>query len=361
MSLHLEHLYSSHLPSFAKVALFEILGEQVSSDFWHVDVISDALQGCLDRGQRRLILNLPPRSLKSHCASVSMPVFAIGRNPKHRIMIVAGSAALARDLQRRALALLRTSRCRSLFPHLRPKEQPGEIVLPQGGGILYASVGQRLIGRGADIVIVDDPLSPSKAQDDGARTYVNEWYDAEVVPRLNDKASGVIIIVMQRLHLDDLTGHVRQRRAWSNIVLPAVALQDETWSLPPQRRLTRQKREPLQPTRESKDQLISILLEIGACNFSAQYLQNPLMNADPNRVFWYQSPRPPDWTPEMSIGPCGFYSVPEIAYILYDVFGEGNPPLRETSQPEYTPEEWSQSASIQQRRLMAKIQAAAKQ
>ena len=347
-----ERVYRADLASFCKFALVELRTGLPPTGHWHIDVMAEALQGCLDRGTRRLILNLPPRSLKSHCASVAMPVFALGRDPERKILIVAGSPALASDLHRRAVALMGAKRCQSLFPHLRPTLRGSEIVLPHGGGILYACVGQSVIGRGADTIIIDDPLSPSQALDAASRRAVNRWYDADIVPRLNDKGAGTIIVVMQRLHQEDLTGHVRAREAWDEVVLPAIALRDEIWRMHTRRPIVRKKRELLRPEYESAERLISILGTIGAFNFSAQYLQDPLLSEKTRRSVFFQSPRPENWTPDMGLGRMGFYLVPESHYILHDVFGVGEPPLRQSHGSPFTDEEWSQSLIIHQRKLL---------
>ena len=254
-------------------------------------------------------------------------VFALGHDPTLKIMVVAGSRALARDLQLRTAALMRNPRCRALFPHLQVTEVPGEIVLPHGGGIFYAVVGQSLIGRGADIIVIDDPLAAHLAQDDAALEFVNAWYDAEIIPRLNDKANGVIILVMQRLHSDDLTGHVCQHDGWSRIVLSAVALKDEEWPMQRRRGVVRLKSDPLQPQRESTGQLIEIMREVEAYNFSAQYLQQPIQPPGLQRVGFYHARRPADWQPEMGLGRTGFFKVRESHYILFEVFGTGPRPL----------------------------------
>lgn len=316
--------------------------------------MADALQGCLDRGTNRLILNAPPRSLKSHCAAIAMVVFALGWDPTLKITVVAGTRALAAELQRRALALMRTPRCRALFPHLRPTVTPGEIVLPHGGGILYRAVGQSLIGRGADLIVIDDPIAPHRAQDDAERAGVNAWYDAEIVPRLNDKAGGVIVLVMQRVHKDDLTAHVRKSGVWTEVVLPAIALNDEAWRLHHRRPILRRKGEPLLPDREGRETLIAVLHEIGAYNFRAQYLQQPSRAPGLERVGWFLAPRPPDWQPGMPIGGA-FRKIREIDTILFEVFGVGQPP-RYASQAPYSDAEWEARAIVQQR-LVAEAQA----
>lgn len=354
MSLY-ERLYRADLASFTKLAFHELSPQDHLGTTWHIDVMADALQGCLDRGTTRLILNAPPRSLKSHCASVATVVFALGRDPTRKIIVVAGTRALAAELQRRVVSLMRTPRCRVLFPHMRPTVTPGEIILPHGGGILYRAVGQSLIGRGADLIIIDDPIAPHRAQDEAARNVVSAWYDAEIVPRLNDKAGGAIVLVMQRVHEDDLTAHVRKSGVWAEVVLPAIALNNEAWRLHHRRTVLRQRGEPLLPDREGKETLIAILHEIGAYNFWAQYLQQPSKAPGPERVGWFWAPRPFGSQSGRPVGGA-FRKVREIDTILFEVFGVGQPPPYASEAP-YSDAEWEARAIVQQERLVAEAQA----
>jgi hypothetical protein len=88
-------------------------------------------------------------------------------------------------------------------------------------------VGGVLTGRGADFIISDDPLKPDEALSETQRKAVNEWYDHTLYSRLNDKQTGCILIIMQRLHEDDLVGHVLEQEGWDLVRLPAIAEEDE--------------------------------------------------------------------------------------------------------------------------------------
>lgn len=93
---------------------------------------------------------------------------------------------------------------------------------------LSTSVGGVLTGRGADIIIIDDPLKPDEALSDTQRKFVNDWYQHTLCSRLNDKRRGCIIPIMQRLHEDDLVGHVLGKEHWEVLRFPAIAEEDET-------------------------------------------------------------------------------------------------------------------------------------
>ena len=84
-----------------------------------------------------------------------------------------------------------------------------------------------LTGRGADLIIIDDPLKPGDAMSESRRAAANEWFDGTLYSRLNDKVRGAIVIVMQRLHEDDFVGHVLKQEGWELVSFPAIAEVDE--------------------------------------------------------------------------------------------------------------------------------------
>lgn len=134
-----------------------------------------------------------------------------------------------------------------------------------------------MTGRGGDIVIIDDPLKPIDALSDSKRTAANEWFLSTVLSRLDDKRIGAIIIVMQRVHMNDLTGFVlRQSDNWSILSLPAIAQDHETIALPGGRVHQRRPGEVLSPEREPLETLEQMRLQLGSDLFSAQYQQAPV-------------------------------------------------------------------------------------
>jgi hypothetical protein len=148
----------------------------------------------------------------------------------------------------------------------------------QRGTLMATSVGGVLTGRGADMIIIDDPVKPDEALSEARRRAVNEWYDHTLLSRLNDKASGCILIVMQRLHQDDLVGHVLEQGEWEILSFPSIAETDETHlieDLLGRRRFERRVGDVLHPERESAATLAQIRQTVGEYNFAAQYQQNP--------------------------------------------------------------------------------------
>ncbi len=171
---------------------------------------------------------------------------------------------------------------RRLFPRTRlfpEKQAVKEFMTTAQGFRMSTSVGGVLTGRGADVIILDDPLKPEEALSETNRNNVNGWYDNTLLSRLNSKQTGVIILVMQRLHQDDLVGHVMDQAKWDVLSFPAIAQEDEVHLIESplgRRRFERKKGEVLEPKRESKPTLDAIRRTIGEYNFAIQYQQNPM-------------------------------------------------------------------------------------
>src|ERR1700719_2308493 len=169
---------------------------------------------------------------------------------------------------------------RWVFPtRLAPHRQAvQEVITTRQGYRLATSTGGVLTGRGADLILIDDPLKPEEALSEERRNATNDWYANTLYSRLNDKRRGGIVIIMQRLHEDDLVGHVLGQEPWEVVSFPAIAEADEGHEIDtiwgPQR-CTRRPGEVLHPARESLATLAHIRRTIGEYNFAGQYQQSP--------------------------------------------------------------------------------------
>ena len=119
-------------------------------------------------------------------------------------------------------------------------------------------------------------MNANEAHSEAARKRVIDWYGGALVSRLNDKRTGSIIAVMQRLHEDDLAGHLLRQGGWSQLNMPAIAFEEETIELGQGRTHVRQSGDILHPGRESREALEAIKAEVGSLLFSAQYQQQPV-------------------------------------------------------------------------------------
>lgn len=244
--------------------------------------MASRLEACLRGERRRLIINVPPRHLKSLFASVALPAFWLGHDPTARIVCVSYAQELAEGLSRDCRQVMGSAWYRGLFPNTRistQRDAVGEFMTTAGGARLTTSVGGTLTGRGGDVIILDDPLKPTEAISDAQRTRVNEWFGRTLYSRLNHQKTGVIILVMQRLHQDDLVGHVQEQEPWEVLSLPAIAEEEEHHRfryLGKEMGKVRRAGELLQPRRQDVEALARIRATIGEYDFSAQYQQAPV-------------------------------------------------------------------------------------
>ena len=245
---------------------------------WHLEAIAWRLEKVRRGFVRRLIINMPPRSLKSIAASVAFPAFVLGRDPTRRIICVSYSGDLAKKHSNDFRALIEAPWFRKVFPHVSvgQKDSETEIELTSRGYRMATSVGGTLTGRGGDLIIIDDPLKPDDAMSETRRTAANQWFTNTLLSRLDNKQTGAIIIVMQRVHIDDLTGSVlSQSDEWDVLSLPAVAECQMTIPLWDERRHTRVFGDVLSVDREPLKVLEELKLQLGSDAFYAQYQQEP--------------------------------------------------------------------------------------
>ena len=126
------------------------------------------------------------------------------------------------------------------------------------------------------MLIIDDPIKPADAESEAERRRVNDWYDKTLFSRLDNKQAGVIIVVMQRLHEDDLTGYLTEKDEFDILALPAVAIEQQSLPTGQGRFHLRSPGEPLHPAREDLATLERIRTSVGSRVFEAQYQQSPV-------------------------------------------------------------------------------------
>jgi predicted phage terminase large subunit-like protein len=270
-------LFRSDLRFFIRKAFHTILPGTPYLPNWHVHAIVHQLIRINAGEVNRLLINQPPRSLKSICVSVAYVAWLLGHDPSRRIIVVSYSNELATELHRQFRMIIDSGWYRALFPRMRVARDTGtELITTAGGGRYATSVGGTLTGRGADLIIVDDPLKAEEAHSDVARKRVNDWYSGTLVSRLNNKDKGAIVVVMQRLHENDLAGYLLGQSRWEHLNLPAIAVHEDVIPLGNHKVKIRAVGDILHTERESQEALDRIKAEIGSLKFSAQYQQRPV-------------------------------------------------------------------------------------
>lgn len=246
---------------------------------WHLDAIARKLEQVRQGKIKRLLITMPPRSLKSMTVSVAFPAYLLGHDPTCRVITASYGEDLSGKHARDCRTVMQSPWYRRVFSGTRiarNRAAEHDFQTTRHGGRLSTTVGGAMTGRGGDILIIDDPIKAGDALSDTRRKAVNDWFSNTALTRLNDKRTGAVIVVMQRLHDDDLAAHLLTQGGWDHLDLPAIAQSDERIEIGADRFFERKAGEALQPDREPLDTLGEIRRNMSAYDFSAQYLQRPV-------------------------------------------------------------------------------------
>jgi predicted phage terminase large subunit-like protein len=278
----LQTIQRNDFASFIERAFYELNPQACFIPGVYIDLLAAKLEEVRHGHLKRLIINIPPRALKSHAASVAFPAWLLGHDPSKQILCASYGQDLADKHARDCRTLMSSSFYRSLFPETvlsADKNAVGDFLTTRQGFRLSVSVGGPITGRGADLIILDDPLKPEDALSEPLRTKTNEWYFHTLLSRLNSKTDGAIILIMQRLHEDDLTGTVQEHEPWDVLSLPAIAISEERYEFETLFGRCVFQRAPgqvLHPQRDTVDTFHRLRESIGEYNFESQYQQSPL-------------------------------------------------------------------------------------
>jgi predicted phage terminase large subunit-like protein len=227
--------------------------------------IAEKFNDLADGKIKRLIINMPPRHTKSEFASFLLPAWMIGRRPKLKIIQSTHTTELAVRFGRKAKTLMDMPEYKEIFPtRLREDSQAaGKWETEQGGEYYAAGVGSAITGRGADLLIIDDPHSEQDALNVDALERAHEWYTSG--PRQRLQPGGAIVLVMTRWNTKDLTGSLLRESGnlksdkWELIEFPAI--------LPSGK--------PVWPEFWKLEELEGVKASISLQKWNAQWMQNP--------------------------------------------------------------------------------------
>ena len=261
----------------------------------HHRIIAEKLERVARGELKRLIINMPPRHSKSEFASFLMPAWFLGRNPKLKIIQATHNTELAVRFGRKVRDLIDDPAYKEIFPDTNLKEDnkgAGKWGTTAGAEYFAAGVGAAITGRGADLLIIDDPHSEQDALSESAFDNAYEWYTSG--PRQRLQPGGTIILVMTRWGKKDLTGRLLAQQGsdvmsdqWEVVEFPAILPSDK----------------PLWPEFWDKDALLSIKASLPVGKWNAQWQQQP--TASESAIIkrdWWQG-----WEKE---------EIPPVKYIL---------------------------------------------
>ena len=247
---------------------------------WHYDYLCEILTLVKHRKLLRLIINIPPRTLKSTIVTILYPLWVWLTEPEHNFLTASYSLDLSSEHSVMRRSLLQSIWFQRLFGDrfqlAGDRNQVAQYANNKRGQMIATSVGATAMGRGCDTAILDDPISADQSLSDAERTTANNWIDLTLRSRLNDPATGAIILVMQRLHQLDPTGFLLEQEPgiWIHVRVPLEAEEDESWTFPISGRVVQRKAgEVLMPERfppATVEQLRSRRLV-----FAGQYQQRP--------------------------------------------------------------------------------------
>ena len=255
----------------------------------HHKIYAKKLQDIASGKLKRLIINMPPRHTKSEFASIYFPSYMLGLNPKLKIIQATHTTELATGFGRKCKMLVDTPDYKTVFPETKVSPESkaaGRWATTEGGEYFAAGVGAAITGRGADLLIIDDPHSEQDALSPAAMENCYEWYTSG--PRQRLQPGGSIVIVMTRWSTKDLTAEVLKKQGqenadhWEVVEFPAIFEDGNV----------------LWPNFWSEEELLKVKTSLPVSKWNAQWLQQPTMEegAIIKREWWkmWEYDEPPE-------------------------------------------------------------------
>jgi predicted phage terminase large subunit-like protein len=276
---------------------YSILLQKDYAPNWHHELIAEKLERVAANQCNRLMIFMPPRHGKSELASIKFPAWYLGRHPEKRIMACSYSAELAEEFGRNTRATVENELHTSMFSDsvLQVGSKSAcNWKVSQRGGYVGTGVGGSIGGKGADVLIIDDPIkNREEAESETVRRKVYDWYTSTAYTRLEKR--GAVIVILTRWHDDDLAGRILEREGekgyhwdkksaswkknalgnsheskygkWEVVRFPAIATEDEDY---------RFKGEALWEQKYNLDALEEIKDTVGVRDWGSLYQQDPV-------------------------------------------------------------------------------------
>jgi len=268
---------------FVEQAFYELnCGERFYPN-WHIDALCNALMQIYLGTLKRLVITIPPRYMKTHCVSIAFSAWLLGKQPHKKIIGASYNQQLSNNFLNQVKILLSSYWYLALFPQTKISKTNGaglknKIVTSKNGFRFATSIAGTLTGEGADLLIADDPHKPLDIANPKSRRRVHNWFEGTFLSRLNNKKTGAIILIMQRLHEDDLVGYLQSKSSYQNwkiINFELLSTAEQTIQIG-NFIYTRKANEPLHAQREGLEEINKLKEIVGDAVFSSQYQQNPI-------------------------------------------------------------------------------------
>ncbi len=285
LKMKIEIKFKNHLKSIIKKDFTSFINKcfntvNLSSKYnynWHIKLIAENLEELICGKSNRLIINMPPRNLKSICVTVAFSAWIMAHNPGKRIII----ASYSQNISFRHLfdikQILESTWYKNMFRTTKIKKgsSKSRIITTKNGFVFSTSVGGSLTGEGADYIIIDDPHNPTYIYSEKIRNKTIDWYEKTLSSRLNDRETGSIVVVMQRLHTDDLCGYLERKNDFFKILKIPIITKENIEYKTYKNSYNFRAGSVMDKRRFPTNIIEQIKTEVGADNFAAQYMQMP--------------------------------------------------------------------------------------
>jgi len=290
-------IYTRSFYEFVKEA-WQYIDTKPFLDNWHVEVICDHLQAVAEGEIKRLLINVPPGTAKSTIADVLLPAWIWTHSPEKRIISASHKHALAIRDSSKTRRLIESPWYQRFWPTALRKDQNAKLAFENTkGGAREASALTSMTGSRGNIVIIDDPHARDAAQSEVKRKAAVETFLEAIPSRVNDPENDAIIVIMQRLHMDDVAGAILERPelGYTHLCIPLLADGEDRPATPLGWKDTRQPGENMFPQHFTPDFVAKTYASLGPFGWSGQYQQNPVPVTDGFfKREWFDRYRPDD-------------------------------------------------------------------
>jgi predicted phage terminase large subunit-like protein len=273
------YLYLNDFEIYVK-NVFRILNPNTPLvDSWTIRCLAEYLEAIRAGQLKKLIINIPPRFLKSTIANIGFSSWLLGHQPNKRIIVASHSDSLARSQSILTRDVMRSNFYKKLFPNTSFKDDQDtqkEFTTTKGGQRIATSIGGNITGKGADILILDDPNDVNQAISKAHLEQVIYYYTNVLYTRLNDKKTGAIINIQQRCNVNDLTGYLLEAdKQFELLKLPIQFEKDKIISIGKFKKEVKAG-DLLNENRESAEVIAQTQATLGNIAFAGQYMQTPV-------------------------------------------------------------------------------------
>jgi len=286
---------ASHMPTEAGILDLESLIVLARADFWcfveltfgvlhpgqklaHADylgLLAYILMRVEEGRYRNVLINLPPRHMKSMMVSILYVAWRLGRDPTTKFITISYGDDLAHDLSAMTRTLMKSETYQRIFPDTVLDKQAVDYVRTAKGGYRYAtSVGSDITGFGADVIVVDDPIQPDDAASEHVKERLRSWLFSSALTRFNDPTTGAFILVMHRLAPDDISATLEPKADFV-LKLPLVAEKEEKYTYRDKPIYHRRPGDVLNPARMTAEEAAKLRASLPPHVWNGQYQQRP--------------------------------------------------------------------------------------